>query len=65
MYPSPKISVAPSRRDGAAPRRALYNNAVSLAKQESRGPAATGAEVLRRINDVKELRRLTLAFMVL
>jgi hypothetical protein len=43
------ISVAPSERYGAAPRRALYNNAVSLAKQESRGPAATGAEVLRRI----------------
>jgi hypothetical protein len=37
MYPSPKISAALDlERYGAAPRRALYNNAVSVAKQESR-----------------------------
>jgi hypothetical protein len=65
MYPSPKISVAPSKRHGAAPRRALYNNAVSLAKQESRGPAATGAEVLRRIAAIWTESRLTLSPAVL
>jgi hypothetical protein len=32
------ISAAPNqKRHGAAPRPALYNNAVTLAKQESRG----------------------------
>jgi len=33
-------------RYGAAPRRALYNNAVNGAKQESRGSSATGARHL-------------------
>jgi len=65
MYPSPMNSVAPDQRYGAAPRPALYNNAVSVAKQESRDPAATGAEVIRRINGVQAARRLTLAAAVL
>ena len=65
MYPSPKISVAPSKRHGAAPRRALYNNAVSVAKQESRGPFATGAEVLGGIMGVLRGSQLTLSPMVL
>jgi len=30
-------------RHGAAPRRALYNNASADAKQESRDPSATAA----------------------
>jgi hypothetical protein len=65
MYPSPKISVAPNQRYGAAPRLALYNNAVSVAKQESRGRAATGAEVLRRIAAPDGRALLTSGFTVL
>jgi hypothetical protein len=59
------ISVAQVQRHGAAPRLALYNNAVSVAKQESRDPTATGAEVLRRINRVPDHRRLTFALAAL
>ena len=63
MYPSPKISVAPSKRHGAAPRRALYNNAVSVAKQESRGRAATGAKLLERVTTLFVGSQLTLRLL--
>jgi hypothetical protein len=33
-------------RRGAAPRRALYNNAITGAKQESRDPSATAVQEL-------------------